>query len=112
MEGVEDDIDEDGEEVQEAEMGEQVVPGVMAIENYEQVQHDQQEQGHATERKSITSTGTEPLHHHRHRPGSVRMEEQASRGSLFPSSPATFLPFRSRVVVPKIEEEALPPTDM
>ncbi len=80
MEGVEDDDGEDGEEVQEVEMGEQVVPGAMVIENYEQVQHDQQKQGHATERKSITSTGTEALHHHRHRPGSVRMEEQASRG--------------------------------
>ncbi|KAK1070086.1 hypothetical protein LTR33_010753 [Friedmanniomyces endolithicus] len=111
MEGVEDDDGEDGEEVQEVEMGEQVVPGAMVIENYEQVQHDQQKQGHATERKSITSTGTEALHHHRHRPGSVRMEEQASRGSFSPSSPATVMPFRSRAVVPKIKKEALPPTD-
>ncbi|KAK0249869.1 hypothetical protein LTS09_015029 [Friedmanniomyces endolithicus] len=106
MEGVEHDDDEDGEEAEVVEQGEQIVPGAMVSENYDQVR----EQSDAIERKSIASTGTEALHHHRHRPGSVRMEEQASRGSFLPNSPATFLPFRSRVVVPKVKEEALPPT--
>ncbi|KAK1059525.1 hypothetical protein LTR74_012562 [Friedmanniomyces endolithicus] len=112
MEGVEDDDDEDGEEVEVVEKGKQIVPGAMVIESYDQMQHDQQEQSDATERKGIASTGTEALHRHPHRPGSVRMEEQASRGSLLPSSPGTLLPFRSRVVVPEVEEEALLPTDM
>ncbi|TKA48358.1 hypothetical protein B0A54_00493 [Friedmanniomyces endolithicus] len=78
MEGVEHDDDEDGEEAEVVEQGEQIVPGAMVSENYDQVR----EQSDAIERKSIASTGTEALHHHRHRPGSVRMEEQASRGCV------------------------------
>ncbi|TKA37584.1 hypothetical protein B0A54_11542 [Friedmanniomyces endolithicus] len=80
MEGVEDDDGEVGEEGEVVEKGEQIVPGAMVIESYDQVRYDQQEHGDVTEQKSIASTGTEALHHHPHRPGSVRVEEQASRG--------------------------------
>ncbi|KAK0313462.1 hypothetical protein LTR01_001718 [Friedmanniomyces endolithicus] len=111
MEGVEDDDGEVGEEGEVVEKGEQIVPGAMVIESYDQVRYDQQEHGDVTEQKSIASTGTEALHHHPHRPGSVRVEEQASRGSFLPSSLATVLPFRSRKFVLKVKVEASPPTD-
>jgi len=87
--------EEDHVEVKEAVPGANVI-----VEDYDQMQVDQQKQESVKQepQRTMGTMGATPLDHHRHKHGSIRLKEQASRAvSGIPDQPSLRLLIKGTV---------------